>query len=98
MSDPNSRPDLPYLLPRTRGEGEETEFLGRVIQQYKQDVSRCPFCGSADIAPVGTQHFDDDELLNPMDCKKCERRWWEVYKLRSIYPDHTHNKDKASTS
>ena len=52
--------------------------------RYRENYGlACPFCGSDDIT---ADFFDEEsgEAWRNVDCRGCERRWREVYRLTTI--------------
>jgi len=51
-------------------------------QEYIQELGQvCPVCKASDIRTDGEANFDDDYAWQRVNCKDCNARWDDVYKL-----------------
>lgn len=53
--------------------------------QYIENPSNCLWCGSPDIeSPVSENDQDFTIMTANVYCKSCNKKWREVYELKSI--------------
>ena len=60
------------------------EIIEGAIQTYKMDP-KCPFCGKDDLI---RGHPEDDffpEIIIPVDCVWCEKKWYEVCDIKELW-------------
>ena len=52
-------------------------------RDYVADPSHCPFCDSDGIS-YGDDYYDGPRLTVRLTCEDCDKKWYEVFELKTI--------------
>lgn len=54
------------------------------IKKYLRNPNHCLYCGEPNV-DAGSMDFPDSQtMIQVVECAKCGRKWFDVYKLKTI--------------